>query len=151
VLFRRRRRDELAAEESWGTSRSKEPSEGSRWRLRRTRAYLWNFNLFLPGNPCQKRDLKKVVAIRIDLSTMPRGSNRLILTRYLPFFKAQEAQESIVCLESPMLLALDTRSRPPRQRLRSDGLIGVGRFRNFPISNGSRDQGPPAQRNSALS
>ena len=54
-----------------GASRSKKPSEGSRWRLRRTRVYLWNFNRFLPGKPCQKPDLeKRWLSMRSDLSTM---------------------------------------------------------------------------------
>jgi proteic killer suppression protein len=41
VLFRMRRRDERLRRKKDGASRSKKPSEGSRWRLRRTRAYLW--------------------------------------------------------------------------------------------------------------
>jgi hypothetical protein len=60
VLFRTRRRDEcLELKEGYGASRSKKPSEGSRWRLRWTRGYLWNFNRFSPGKPCQKRNSAK--------------------------------------------------------------------------------------------
>src|ERR1700674_3925980 len=60
VLFRTRRRDEcLELKEGYGASRAKKPSEGSRWRLRWTRGYLWNFNRFSPGKPCQKRNSAK--------------------------------------------------------------------------------------------
>jgi hypothetical protein len=49
---------------------------------------------------------KKVVIDAHRFKYYAWGRGRLILTRYLPFFKAQE---SIVCLKSPMLLALETR------------------------------------------
>jgi hypothetical protein len=90
VLYRRRALTRRGTEtEGWG-ARSIKPSEGSRWRLRRTRAYPWYFNRFSPGNPCQKRDLeKRQFSMRIDLSTVPRVRDRLILTQGLPFFKAQ--------------------------------------------------------------
>jgi hypothetical protein len=42
--------------------------EGSRWRSRRMRAVLWDFNRFTPGKPCQKRVLpKRQSLILIDL------------------------------------------------------------------------------------
>jgi hypothetical protein len=62
-------------EERWGRRVRKSRQKEVRWRLRRTRAYLWNFNRFLPGNPCQQRDLeRKWLLMRIDLSTMPRAA-----------------------------------------------------------------------------
>jgi len=44
---------------------------------------------------------KKVVVDAHRFKHYAWGRDRLILTRYVPFFKAQE---SIVCPESPMLL-----------------------------------------------
>src|SRR6266699_1582282 len=42
--------------------------EGSRWRSRRMRAVLWDFNRFMPGKPCQKQVLpKRQSLILIDL------------------------------------------------------------------------------------
>jgi hypothetical protein len=74
VLFRTRRRDEC---------------------LRWTRRYLWNFNPFSPGKPCQKRNSAKgQLLLIIDLSMTPQFAIRLIVTRDRSFFKLASLESS---------------------------------------------------------
>src|SRR6185295_16853130 len=59
------------------SSLSIQPSEGSRSRVRRTRSYLWNFNRFWPGKPCQKLDSEKMqllMVIDVGMAALVRNS-----------------------------------------------------------------------------
>ena len=64
------------------SSLSIQPSEGSRSRVRRTRSYLWNFNRFSPGKPCQKLDSEtRQLLMVIDVGMAAWFATRLIVTR----------------------------------------------------------------------
>jgi len=80
--------------------------EGSRSRMRRTRGAM-EFNRFLPGKPCQTRTLAKTLLFRlIDIEL--QNHLRHPTSGTIPSSRRQFRR-----------LCLDTRQRPPRERLRS--------------------------------
>jgi hypothetical protein len=110
MLYRKRtaRRFRLASTSGvrFRYSRQKEAARGCGGR-----GELWEFNRFLPEKPCQTRTFAKTLLLIFITKQLRRPAASSYLRGH-PFLQADSSEP----------LCLYTRHRPPRERLRSDGL-----------------------------
>src|ERR1700724_3267440 len=106
VLFRMRRRDERLRRKKDGGVAFEKAVRRKPLAFAADAGLSMEFQSISAWKPLPEAGSRKNVIIDAHrFKHYAWGRDRLILTRYLPLFKAQE---SIVCLESPMLLALET-------------------------------------------